>query len=148
MTETCPTCGAPLPESGSCRDHFYQLLYWENEDPALGAVHHLTVLCYYLQHPEQYSPEGLAEGLRLLERFLAGASPGEARAAARGRADSGARGWTVTARPGQRGSYAHPVRWTVTAADVAAAGKAAYLERVPAWARAVYQDLLTSGNLK
>ena len=26
MPEHCPECGAPVPEGGSCRDHFHALL--------------------------------------------------------------------------------------------------------------------------
>jgi hypothetical protein len=28
----------------TCQDNFYQMLYWEAENPALGIVHHLMVL--------------------------------------------------------------------------------------------------------
>jgi hypothetical protein len=56
MTEPCPSCGAAQAAGASCRDCFDALLAFENEHPpAFGAVHHLTVPCYFLQHPEGYA---------------------------------------------------------------------------------------------
>jgi hypothetical protein len=66
----CPECGAPWQVGLTCADCFHQMLYWENENPLLGAVHHLMVLAYHLQHPSLYSPEGLAYSLQLLADFL------------------------------------------------------------------------------
>ncbi len=43
------------------------------------------VLCYHLQHPSLYSPEGLDEAKRLLIEFL------------------------------EHGSYDHPIQWAMTA---------------------------------
>jgi hypothetical protein len=145
--QVCPSCGAAWSEGRTCQDDFYQMLYWENEDPELGVVHHLMVLCYYLQHPELYSPRGLEEGLGLLKTFLSGKSAQEVRAANRARVDSGAREWKVTARPGSTGAYAHPVAWRTRAADVVAGGKDGYVEGVRAWAQSIYEDLRASGNL-
>jgi hypothetical protein len=64
--EICPHCGAVLPDGGECRTLFDQMLFWENEVPENGAVHHLAVLCYHIQHPHLYSPGGLAESMGLL----------------------------------------------------------------------------------
>ncbi|APV45250.1 hypothetical protein Dform_01935 [Dehalogenimonas formicexedens] len=59
MTVVCHECGAELPAGLSCETYFHRALAWDFEDPAgAGAVHHLTVLCYFLQHPSRYSPEG------------------------------------------------------------------------------------------
>jgi hypothetical protein len=77
---TCPLCHASLPPNQTCQDLFHQCLALEFEHPsAFGAVHHLTVLCYSLQH-NLYSPQGWLEGRRLLARFvLEGASPAKLR---------------------------------------------------------------------
>lgn len=54
----CGQCGA-IPRGGlSCREAFDELLAFEFADrEAFGPVHHLTVACYYLQHPSGYRDE-------------------------------------------------------------------------------------------
>ncbi len=145
---TCPECGATLKDNLTCEDHFHQMLYWENEFPGHGVVHHLTVLCYYLQHPSLYSPDGLRYGLGLLVEFVENqVSPQEIRQKSRSQVDSGQRGWKVTSRSGQKGAYSHPVDWTMTARDVTAPGAEHYIESVRRWANRVFQDLKQSKNL-
>lgn len=141
----CPECGAPLSAGETCADFFHQMLFWENEDPGRGAVHHLIVLCYHLQHPSLYSIEGLANGRQLLDDFIErGLSPIEARKRNRERVDSGNRNWSITARPGNQGAYERPIRWSMTAADVVAGGADDYLENIRSWARAVHNDIRQS----
>src|SRR5512145_2930017 len=65
-----PECNAPWQEGQTCQDHFHQMLFWENEHPPLGEVHHLMVLCYHLQHPSLYAPEGLEYAKGLLVDFI------------------------------------------------------------------------------
>jgi uncharacterized protein DUF5946 len=144
----CPECGAPWPEGRTCRDDFHQMLAWEYEDSRLGAVHHLMVLCYHLQHPSLYSPEGLRDGQQLLVQFVdQGVSPAEIRRRNRHRVDSGNRTWKITARPGAQGAYTHAVAWPMTAAQVVAAGPGQYCANVRAWAEATLAQLKASGNL-
>jgi hypothetical protein len=47
----------------SCWEQLGAILAWEWRDPALSAVHFLTVASYNLQHPAQFTDEAL-EGLR------------------------------------------------------------------------------------
>jgi len=52
----CLDCGADNPADESCQDCFHALLAYEAERPeAFRAVHHLTVSCFYLQHPRGYA---------------------------------------------------------------------------------------------
>jgi len=44
------------------------------------------------------------------------------------------------------GHYTHPVQWTMTAHDVVLAGADQYLERIRAWAHAIDDALVASGN--
>ncbi len=105
MQLECPECDAILSNGRTCADDFHQLLFWENERPELGEVHHLMVLCYHLQHPSLYSTEGLAHARQLLADFVAGGlSPEEARRRQRAAVASGNRKWSVTAREGMAGS--------------------------------------------
>jgi hypothetical protein len=127
----CPECGAAWPEGMDCPQGFYQMLYWEAENPALGGVHHLMALCYHLQHPSLYSPEGLEAAKKLIHAFVVeGARPQEARRKLRGEVDSSRRKWKVTAAGERCAAHAAPVKWTMTAADVVAGGAGENAERV------------------
>lgn len=145
---TCPACGAEWRDGKTCQDDFYQMLFWEAENPALGEVHHLMVLGYHLQHPHLYSPEGLSGAKQILINFVAkGLSPAEQRSVMRDSVNSKNRKTTITARPGSTGSYDLPVKWTMTAADVVARGSSQYIESTREWARSIYEALNESGNL-
>src|ERR671920_2146456 len=57
---TCADCGAAIADGESCRGMFEQLLAYEHAFPeAFGAVHHLTVAVYSLQHPRGYSRDAI-----------------------------------------------------------------------------------------
>ena len=145
MLQQCPACGAVWTNGQTCEDHFHQMLFWEAEHPSYSAeVHHLMVVCYYLQHPSLYSPAGLSEARRLLLEFVErGASPVEVRQRNRARVDSSRRDWKITGTAASHGSYDRPIPWTMTAADVAAGGPDHYCDNVRAWAQAVNETLKT-----
>jgi len=143
----CPECGAALPNETTCETCFHQMLFWETENPANWTVHHLTVLCYHLQHPSIYSPDGLVNGKQLLTAFIRdGISPAEVRRTSRDKVNSNTRNWKITARPDSKGVYAHPVAWTMRAADVVARGSDRYCDSVREWAQSVYEALQLSEN--
>ena len=143
----CPACGADWADAPPCTEHFHQMIGWEL-DHQLYDVHHLLVLCYYLQHPELYSPDGLAYAQKLLVDFVeGGVSPQAMRQRIGGVVDSGTRAFKITGTPESHGSYAHPVRWTLRAADVTAAGIDHYYASVRQWAAATLQALRELGNL-
>ena len=147
MTQLCPECGAALADGRTCADDFHQLLFWENERAELGEVHHLMVLCYHLQHPSLYSAEGLAHARQLLDAFVTeGMSPEEVRRRQRAAVDSGGRGWSITARPGNRGSYGQQPAWTMHAADVVAGGIDNYVANILTWADRVHRILMEGGS--
>jgi hypothetical protein len=136
-----------LADGRTCADDFHQLLFWENERPALGEVHHLMVLCYHLQHPSLYSAEGLAHARQLLADFVdGGLSPEEVRQRQRATVASGNRHWSVTAREGNRGQYARRPDWSMTVGDVVAGSIDNYVANVQAWADHVYQVLVGLGS--
>ena len=142
MSTRCLECSAELADGRTCADDFHQLLFWENERPELGEVHHLMVLCYHLQHPTLYSAEGLAHARQLLDAFVTEAlSPEEMRQRQRSAVDSGGRGWSVTARPGNRGSYGRVMAWRMTVGDVVSRGMDRYRENTREWARLIHLDL-------
>lgn len=142
----CPACGAPQQAEATCQDHFYQMLFWEAEVPARGAVHHLAVLCYHLQHPSLYSPEGLQAALRLLVMFVEqGVPPHTARQQMA--ADLQNHTIKIGGTADSFGQYAQPINWTFRAADVINNGADRYCESVRGWATAMLHDLHMSGNL-
>ncbi len=145
---TCSECGAVWIGDQTCETYFHQILFWEAEYPAYGAeVHHLMVLCYYLQHPRLYSPDGLNEARRLLVEFVEhGASPIEVRQRNQARVDSSRRNWKITGTGASQGTYDPPVQWTMTTADVVTGGRENYCDNVRAWARATNESLRTTGN--
>ncbi len=148
MSKVCPECGAALNEESTCQEIFGQLLVWEHENPEERyPVHNLLVLCYHLQHPSLYSPDGLRYAQKLLVEFVENdASPQEVRRRDRGRVDSGRRNWKITARDGSVGAYPNPIHWTLTSADVIARGPDRYADSVREWARSVLVDLRASNN--
>ncbi len=140
---TCPLCHASLPPNQPCQDLFHQCLALEFENPStFDAVHHLTVLCYSLQH-NLYSPQGWLEGRRLLARFVqAGASPDEVRRQAGPRLQSGQRSWRVTSgsllksgppsggdRPGEKLPGVESPTWGRTITDLRLDDPQTYCER-------------------
>jgi hypothetical protein len=123
------------------------MLFWESENPSNGEVHHLMVLCYHLQHPSLYSPEGLREAKHLLIEFLErDVTPHEARNRNRARVDSSKRKWKIKGTAAAHGSYDRPVQWTMTPADVVAGGVDNYCDSVRRWAQSIYQAPKATGN--
>ena len=143
ISATCLECGTAGKAGETCETYFHQMLFWESEYPAYGAeVHHLMVLCYYLQHPSLYSPEGLNEARRLLVEFVEhGTAPVEVRRRHRARVDSSKRGWKITATATAHGSYDRALVWKMTAADVVAGGADHYCANVRRWAQAINEAL-------
>lgn len=138
--ETCPECGASWAET-TCEQDFHQLLFWEWEYNLLE-VHHLAVLCYHLQHPRLYSPDGLRDARQLLATFVTdGIPPAEVRRRRARELDSGRREWKVRSTPESQGTYASPPAWSMTIADVVAAGHERYYESVRAWAQSIHEAL-------
>ncbi len=144
----CPECGADWQDGSTCQDDYNQMAVWEFEDMQnYGQVHHLMVLCFHLQHPSRYSPDGLRSAQKLLAEFVEGGfSPQEARRRDREKLDSGKRTWKIKSRAGLVGSYQQPVHWKMTAADVVARGASAYTASVREWAETVLAELRRSKN--
>ena len=138
MIERCPLCCAPNVNGASCRDRFDLALAKEVEDPAYGAVHHLTVPAYMLQH-NGYSHDGWIYSRALLDEFIKGGlSPAEARRRNRSALDSGNRNWSVTRGP--KFARFDQITWTRTIADVQFESADSYCADVREWAAAVLAD--------
>jgi hypothetical protein len=150
MPATCPECGAPLPESGRCLDHFHALLLLEQAvaaDPAATShgrgeiAHFYAVSSYALQHPEgmNYRAEALADLRRLVADHLAGRiTLAEQRQRVHRTPAGDAR---VTRRAGDEIARWPVASWPLTVADVLAGGVEGYAPRVAAWAASIVRTL-------
>lgn len=142
----CPDCGADWTRGLSCTNFFHQMLFWESEWPELGAVHHLMVLCYHLQHPNLYSQAGLEHAAGLLHDFvIGGLTTEEVRRRQREMLSSTNRTWKVASTTSDRGKYDRPIAWKIIAADVVAGGPDEYVENVRAWAASVLEQIALPG---
>ncbi len=135
----CPECGAEYPARDNCQNRFNQCLALEYENPtAYGAVHHLTVLCYMLQHNE-YSHQVWLESREMLREFLEqGTTPSEMRRRNRKRVDSRNRKWSITQGP--KFSRFADVKWTRTIADVRLDNAEDYSDDIKQWAATILHD--------
>jgi hypothetical protein len=78
MSSRCTECGAPLPQGGSCREHFDTLLAreWQIRGGPGALPHFFAVATWGLQHPRAMSyTMGTVSGLR---RAVADALNGDA----------------------------------------------------------------------
>jgi hypothetical protein len=143
MSDMCPECGAPLPESGDCRDYFYALLVLEAQvpDAAGSLLHFYTVSAYGLQHPVgfNYTVEAITHLRRNFAEALDGrATLADIRRRNRRVLDGPAR---VTRRPGDAAVRWYSGRWPMTALEVCTADVEGYAERVLRWAHSIRRTL-------
>ncbi len=146
MPNPCPKCGAPWLEEQSCRERFELCLAHEYEHPeSYGAVHHLLVTGYMLQH-NLYSRTAWIEARRMLAGFLSGElTPARQREQNHDRLGSDKRGWSITKGP--RLVEFDSIRWTRTLADVPIDSPEAYCAGVHAWAESLLNDTRALENL-
>jgi hypothetical protein len=124
------------------------MLVWDYTEPSVWEVHHLTVLCYHLQHPHLYSQAGLEHGKHLLHQFLIdGIPPQTMRQNIKQAVGSDVRDFNITANDTDKGAYATPVTWSYTAYDAMGDGIGGYVARVRHWAQMVYDALVGAGEI-
>ena len=142
MTQRCNQCGATHDDGADCESCFHALLAYENERPAaFGAVHHLTVATYYLQHPAGYTHEALAHWRELVGKALNGAPIRELRELS-GRRFEGAK---RVREPGSTAPAWWPAEWPVAIQNVFVPGTPVdvetYVQRAREWASATLVTL-------
>lgn len=144
---TCTQCGATGRADLTCREAFDELLALEFADrEAFGPVHHLTVACYYLQHPDGFSDGVRAMWRRLISAPEAGRAFAVSTMAATRHQFEGA---TRVREPGREAPEWWPRRWAHTALDAlpvddADRTAAGHVRRVRAWAVSVRAALDTA----
>ncbi len=139
MLQKCLQCGAEVPLGRQCRDRFDLCLAYEYENPiTFGAVHHLTVACYMLQH-NAYSRKVWLEAREMVAQFMQqGITPADMRKQNHQRFDSGQRKWSIT--KGEKLSEFDTIIWSRTIADVRLDSPEIYCADVKRWAISVLED--------
>jgi hypothetical protein len=142
VAERCPECGAPVPESGSCRDNFHSLLAleWQVPDGAGTIAHFFTVASYGLQHPDSmsYTVETIAWlKSAVTEALEMGCSVESLRTSAKAQGE----GAYVTRREGDPIPSWGVEHWATTVTDILAGGTEDYGQRVRDWAASVVCDI-------
>jgi hypothetical protein len=139
MSNKCPLCGAEVPPGGQCRDRFDLCLAMEFDNPVtFGAVHHLTVACYMLQHNE-YSRIAWLEARIMVARFIReDITPAAMRTENRSKMDGRHRTWNMT--KGARLSEFDVIVWSRTLADVCLDNPEVYCADVRLWAESILKD--------
>ncbi|MBI5951536.1 MAG: hypothetical protein HY865_07745 [Chloroflexi bacterium] len=136
MMTNCPECGAT---NTLCKPRFDDFLVLEFTDADYGAVHHLTVTAYMLQHSSKLTREGWLHMRGLLREFLVEDKPPQyVRRQNRDLVDSGKRKFKISSKDGL--PVIQKSTWTMTILDVRAENADAYCEDVSAWARAVLEE--------
>lgn len=136
MTAACVECGAP---NGMCEERFYYFLELEFTYPDFGAVHHLTVAAYMLQHPSRLSRAGWLAMRELLNQFIAqGLSPAAVRARQQRELDNRHGAWSLTRGP--RLDVPVGFTWSETILNVDDTQVSAYCQTVKCWARQVLNE--------
>jgi hypothetical protein len=134
----CPECGALSVGGMGCWEMLGALIAWEYADADLLREHFLTVACYNLQHPAQFTEATLA-GLRAV--FIERLDHNLPIAEIRRRVGQAAQGKTRVLRPAAERTP-RLRRWEMTIADVyIPAEPQGAADRVRAWAATIRRVL-------
>jgi hypothetical protein len=132
----CPECGAT---DNLCQTRFDEFLILEFTDAGYGAVHHLTVATYMVQHSSKMTREGWIFERNLLREFLVeNKPPAYIRKQNKGVVDSGKRTFKIKSKTGV--PVIDKSTWTKTILDVRAETAEVYCEDISAWARSVLEE--------
>ena len=132
----CPECGAA---DNLCQTRFDEFLVLEFTDAGYGAVHHLTVATFMVQHSSKMTREGWMYERELLKEFLIENKPPQlVRKQMKDTVDSGRRKFKIKSTTGL--PVIDKTTWTKTILDVRVENAEDYCEDINAWARSVLED--------
>ena len=132
----CPECSAP---DLLCQTRFDEFLVLEFTDAGYGAVHHLTVAAFMVQHSSRMTREGWLFERELLREFLVeNKPPSYIRKQNKDWVDSGKRTFKIKSRDGKR--IIEKSTWKKTIVDVRTENAEVYCEEITSWARSVLED--------
>ena len=111
---------------------------------AYGAVHHLTVAAYMVQHSSNLTREGWLHGRELLREFLVEKKPPAfIRKQNKDLVDSGKRAFKFKSKDGK--PVINKTTWMKTILDVRIGNAKSYCEDVTVWARSVLDGVENIG---
>lgn len=115
------------------------MLALEFQDPTIfGAVHHITVTCYNLQHPDFFSEEALAWMRSSLRAVIEdGLSSAELLKRAR---TMPVNGMKVRRRTSPVRTRAR-TQWSMTVMDIRTDGASVYTKDIMSWAKSIMEDI-------
>lgn len=132
----CPECGAL---DRLCQARFDEYLILEFTDPGYGAVHHLTVAAFMVQHSSRMTREGWLFERDLLRQFLVeNKPPALVRRQIKNTVDSGKRKFKIKSKTGL--PIINKSTWTKTILDARAENAETYCKDITAWARSVLEE--------
>jgi hypothetical protein len=132
----CTECGAPGP---ACETRFNEFLVLEFTEAGFGAVHHLTVAAFVLQHSSKLSREGWLQMRELLREFLLeNKPPAFIRNQNKGIVDSGKRKFKIKSRDAL--PVIHKNTWTKTILDVPFDDRHTYCSGINEWAMTALKE--------
>lgn len=132
----CPECGAP---DNLCKTRFDEFLVLEFTDAGYGAVHHLTVATYMLQHSSKLTRTGWLHERELLREFLIEKKPPAfIRKQNKNLVDSSKRTFRIKSKDGK--PVIDKTTWAKTILDVRAENADMYCEDITTWARSVLEE--------
>lgn len=132
----CPECNAP---DNLCQTRFDEFLVLEFTDPGYGAVHHLTVAAFMVQHSSKMTLDGWLFERNLLREFLVeNKSPAHIRRQNKDIVDSGKRKFKIKSTTGL--PVISKSTWRKTILDVRAENADIYCEDISVWARSVLEE--------
>jgi hypothetical protein len=118
---------------------FDEFLVLEFTDAGYGAVHHLTVAAFMVQHSSRMTREGWLYERDLLKEFLIeNKPPALVRKQIKDTVDSGRRTFKFKSKDGM--PVINKTTWTKTILDVRAENAEVYCEDITAWARSVLEE--------
>ena len=130
----CPECGAP-----DCEARFNECLALEFSNAAYGAVHHLTVAAYMLQHSSKLTRAGWLHERKLLKEFIVENKPTAfIRQQNKDLVDSGKRTFKIKSTDGK--PVINKATWKKTILDIRMDNAEDYCDDVTAWARSALED--------
>jgi len=139
----CPECGAA---DHACENRYHECLAKEFSEADYGAVHHLTVATYMLQHSSKLTREGWVFERELLKDFLLNhKDPASVRLENKDKVDSGKRQFKIASDDGQ--PKIDRREWTKTILDVRLDDPESYCRDVTAWAEAALEDARSCATL-
>jgi hypothetical protein len=134
----CPECGAA---DALCKTRFDEFLVLEFTDAGYGAVHHLTVAAYMVQHSSKMTREGWLHERDLLKEFLVEKKPPALiRKQIKDTVDSGKRTFKIKSKTCV--PVINKTTWNKTILDVRTENAEVYCEDIATWARSALEEAI------